>query len=267
MLAAACERILRLLADDASVLAVGGWEAPFDRADWVLDALPFESRGTATGTGRAERFSARTWVVRDPCARAPWPFRDGQFDFSVCVDALARVRDPIWVCSELARVARAGYVEVPTVEAELVFDADGQGPWLGWEDHRWFVALQGGELVFTHKPHSIHHDWSLRAQGGWRNRLEPEDRRQGLFWEGALPARERLLVGAEHAAFRAELRERLVARFAPSQAEQRVKQARDAAARGLTVARRPVRRAAEGLIGRLGSGGGGQSTPGDGGGS
>jgi methyltransferase family protein len=267
MLAAACERILHALGDDAVVLAVGGWAEPFDRADWVLDALPFETRGAATGAGRGERFSARTWIVRDPCDREPWPFRDAQFDFAVCVGTLERVRDPIWVCSELARVARAGYVEVPAVEAELVFDAEGEGPWLGHEDHRWFVALQGGELVFTHKLHSIHHDWSLRAQSAWRGGLGPGDRRQGLFWDGALPARERLLVGADHAAFRAELRERLVARFAPSQAEQRVKQARDAAARGLTVARRPVRRAAEGLIGRLGSGGGGQSTPGDGGGS
>jgi hypothetical protein len=254
MLPAASERILRQLPEDATVLAVGGWAAPFDRADWVLDALPFETRGPAVGSGRGERFTARTWVVRDPCAREPWPFREGQFDFAVCVGTLERVRDPIWVCAELARVARAGYVEVPTIEAELVFDADGQGPWLGQEDHRWFVALQGGELVFTHKPHSIHHDWSLRAQSGERGRQGQGDLRQGLFWDGALPARERLLVGADHATFRAELRERLVARFAPSQAEVRVKQARDVAAHGLRAARRPVRRAADGLIGRLGGG-------------
>jgi hypothetical protein len=253
MLAAATERILSLLPEDASVLAVGGWTAPFDRADWVLEALPFESRGPATGAGRGERFSGRTWVVRDPCDREPWPFRDQQFDFAVCVGTLERVRDPIWVCSELARVARAGYVEVPTIEAELVFDAEGQGPWLGREDHRWLVALQGGELVFAHKPHSIHHDWGLRTQAA---RLAEEDLRQGLFWDGALPARERLLVGDDHAAFRAELRERLVARFSPSQAEQRVKQARDAALHGLTAARRPVRRAAEGLRDRLGGTGG-----------
>jgi hypothetical protein len=261
MLAAAAERILSLLPDDASVLAVGGWAAPFDRADWVLEPLPFESRGPATGAGRGERFSARTWLVRDPCDREPWPFRDHQFDFAVCVGTLERVRDPIWVCSELARVARAGYVEVPTIEAELVFDAEGQGPWLGREDHRWLVALQGGTLVFTHKPHSIHHDWGLRAPAGWRGRLAPGDRWQGLFWDGALPARERLLFGGDHVAFREELRERVVARFAPSLTEQRVKQARDTAARGFNVARRPVRRAAEGLMGRLGGGDGEDDAP------
>ena len=164
---------------------------------------------------------------------------------------LATVRDPIWVCHELSRVARAGYVEVPTVEAELVLDANGDGPWLGEADHRWFCEMTGGELVFTHKPHSIHHDWTLRVLPRWRERMAVEDHLQGLFWAGELPARERLAIGGERDAVLEELRRRLRERFEPSGVEVRAKQARDVARQGLNLARKPARTAAERVLDEL----------------
>ncbi len=253
VLPAATERILASLTDADRVLDVGGWASPFNRADWVMDLMPFESRGGSGSHGPAfERFSARTWVQRDACARDPWPFGDNEFDFALCVGTLEQVRDPVGVCRELSRVARAGYVEVPTIEAELVFGADGQGPWLGHADHRWLCEITGGQLVFLHKPHSIHHDRTLRVQEHWRARMADEDHVQGLFWEGSLPARERHLVGREREAALDELRHRLVERFEPSQAELRARQARDVAAQGLHRARRPVRRAAGQVLDRLG---------------
>ena len=39
---------------------------------------------------------------------------DDQFDLAICVTTLEDIRDPIWACHELNRVARAGYVEVPS---------------------------------------------------------------------------------------------------------------------------------------------------------
>lgn len=246
MLPAAADRILTDLPEDALVLDVGGWAAPFNRADWVLDLMPFETRGPTGSPGPAwERFSARTWVQRDMCDKTPWPWPDDHFDVAICVATLACVRDPVWVCQELSRVARAGYVEVPTIEAELILGADGQGPWLGDADHRWFCALTGGELVFTHKPHSIHHDWSLRVLPRWRERMAVEDHLQGLFWERELPARERFVIGAEREALLDELRARLRERFEPSATEVRAKQARDVALQGLSRARKPARSAAE----------------------
>lgn len=254
MLPAATKRILATVPDDALVLDVGGWAAPFNRADWILDLMPFETRG-AMGHygGEWERFTPSTWVQRDICSREPWPWPDDHFDFAICVTTLEDIRDPIWVCQELARVAKAGYVEVPTIEAELIFNVEGDGPWLGHEHHRWFCEITSGELVFMHKPHSIHHDWTLRVLPRWRADMAVEDHLQGLFWEGALPARERFLIGADHAAALAELRERLVVRFEPSNTEIRAKQARDVALHGLNLAKRPVRGAAERLLGRLGS--------------
>jgi hypothetical protein len=244
MLPAATQRILSTLADDALVLDVGAWAAPFNRADWVLDLMPYETRGAMGSYGAgSERFSSDTWVCRDICAREPWPFDDDQFDFALCVTTLEDVRDPIWVCSELSRVARAGYVEVPTIEHELIYNVDGRGPWLGHDHHRWLVDADGaGGLVFRHKPHSIHHDWTLRVLPRWQDRMTLEDHLLGVFWEGAIPAREDVMVIGYPFD---EWRERIRARFRPTRAELAVKEGRDAVRHAAARAKRPVRRLAE----------------------
>ena len=252
MLPAAVERILRVVPDDALVLDLGGWSAPFNRADWVLDLMGYDARGGAGSHGPPwERFTARTWVQRDACDRAPWPWPDDHFAFAVCVGTLEELRDPVWACQELTRVARAGYVEVSTVVAELVHDAPGGGPWLGREEHRWFCEMAGGELVFTHKTHAIHHDSSLRVLPRWRERMVEEDQVRGLFWDGALPARERFLVGPERDAALEELRQALRDRFEPTTAEVRARQARDVARQGARLAGRPARQAADLVLGEL----------------
>src|SRR5581483_7473113 len=116
MLDSSRARLLELLVDDALVLDVGGAASPFARADWVIDLLGYEQRGLygPPPDPAAERFSADTWVQRDICAREPWPFSTRQFDFSICSQTLEDVRDPVFVCNELMRVSRAGYIEVPS---------------------------------------------------------------------------------------------------------------------------------------------------------
>lgn len=205
MLPQAADRIASTVADDAEVLHVAPEaEGVFSRADWVLHHEPYEPDGGA-------RFTRRTWVARDVCAREAWPFADGRFAFAVCT-TLADLRDPIGVCAELGRVARAGYVEVPTIEHEL---AAGTA--------RWLCDLADAELVFTHKPAALHGDPRVRVPARWSARLEASDRAQGVFWEHRLPARERR---AETGALAGELAERLRARFEPSSAEVALVEAR-----------------------------------------
>ena len=54
---------------------------------------------------------------------------DGFFDFAICSHTLEDVCDPVWVCEELARVAKAGYIEVPSRLEEQAWSF--QGPWVG----------------------------------------------------------------------------------------------------------------------------------------
>src|SRR5437763_12138274 len=142
VLESTAQRLLGMLSEEAVVLDVGGWADPFERADWVLDVMPYETRGlyeregwTAPRPRDDERFTQATWVQRDLCDRSPFPFADNQIDFAICSHTLEDLRDPVWVCSELARVAKAGYVETPSRLEEQSWGVS--GPWVGWPHHRW----------------------------------------------------------------------------------------------------------------------------------
>jgi hypothetical protein len=180
--------IVERLPADAVVLDVGGWGSPFERADWVLDLMPYETRGLY-GYDRAsasERFSARTWVQRDICDHEPWPFADDQFDFAICSHTLEDIRDPVWVCRELQRVARAGYIETPSRAEEQSWGV--HGPWVGWSHHRWLVDVVDQRLRFAMKPGVLHERDHFPA--GHADGLSLDDRVVQLWWEGSFVVEE-----------------------------------------------------------------------------
>jgi hypothetical protein len=192
MLAASAQRILQSVPDDALVLDVGAGANAFPRADWVIDLMPYTERG---GYGpppdpAVERFDSSTWVERDICDRAPWPFADNQFDFVVCSHTLEDVRDPIGVCDELNRVGRAGYIEVPSRLEEQTYGI--QGHWAGWSHHRWLVDLEGDELVFVLKHHLVSGRRAVQFTERFGRSLAPEERVHRLWWEGGFRYRERM---------------------------------------------------------------------------
>ena len=198
MLAASAERIRSTLEDSDAVLDVGGWAVPFSRADWVIDLMPYESRGAY---GRLddlpERFDAGTWVQRDLCAREPWPFADDQFDFAVCSHTLEDVRDPVRVCAELVRVARAGYVEVPSRLEEQCLGV--HGPWAGYSHHHWLVDVADDRIEFVFKSPVVHFRDEFHFPAGFSEALGAEERVQQLWWTGSFDAAERILIDtAEH---------------------------------------------------------------------
>ncbi len=213
MLAASRDRILATLPDTAGVLDVGGWAVPFSRADHVLDLGAYETRAGwgHDGDPAAERFTADTWTRRDVCEHTPWPYADDAFDFAICSHTLEDLRDPIWVCAELSRVARAGYVEVPSRLEEQTWGFQGQ--WTGWSHHHWLIdADQGaGRLDFVFKHHVVH-DPRFRLPTAFRDTLDDAARVTTLWWERAIDARERIFDSAE--ALNAYLSE-VVERHAP----------------------------------------------------
>ena len=192
MIAASRARLLEQLSDSETVLDVGGWALPLARADWVLDLMPYETRGSLGREGAPgdERFGADTWVTRDICERSPWPFEDGQFDFVVCSQTLEDVRDPIWVCGELQRVARAAYVEVPSRLVEQSWWV--QGPWIGYAHHRWLIDVTDGGIEFVSKPHSLTGIDGAGFPNGYAQALSDEERNLVLWWEGSFAFGERL---------------------------------------------------------------------------
>jgi len=197
------QKLLRELRPTDQVLDVGGWACQFNRAQWILDAQPFETRGfyrTFGGKpsqgGDKEWFTKDTWIQRDMCERTPWPFADEQFDFVMCSHTLEDVRDPLWVCTEMIRVGKRGYIEVPAraYESSLGVERPNQA---GLSHHRWLIDIRGDEISFLHKSHMIHTHWRFALPRAYGRALSPQNSVQWLWWEREFTFREVMCHGLD----------------------------------------------------------------------
>jgi hypothetical protein len=196
MLDSSRERIPELLEEGALVLDVGGGASPFPRADWVIDLMAYTERGLygPAPDPTTERFTVDTWVQRDICDHEPWPFADQQFDFSVCSHTLEDVRDPIFVCQELMRVSRAGYIEVPSRLEEQSWGV--HGPWVGWSHHRWLIDVDRDQITFVFKPHLLQARSTDHFRTEFGRSLTREQRVERLWWNGRFSCREEVFLEA-----------------------------------------------------------------------
>jgi hypothetical protein len=190
------QRLLATIPDSAKVIDVGGGAAPFPRANYVIDAMPFEKLGAGSDgnihqrLGIEPRYSADRWIQTDLCARRPWPIEDKAFDFVICSHLLEDIRDPIWVCSELQRIAKAGYIEVPSRVVEQSKGIENPRH-AGYYHHRWLIQRSPEGLEFRHKPHVLHSVKNAivtRLSPGWR--ISAEHAIVFLDWSGEFEAKE-----------------------------------------------------------------------------
>jgi uncharacterized protein YbaR (Trm112 family) len=161
------------------VLDVGSGQAPHPRADVVVDkyvADDFE-RGYALEL-------SKPLVVGDGHAL---PFADGTFAYVVTSHVVEHATDPVRFAAELGRVAAAGFVQVPSREAELTF---------GWEFHPWLIDREGDTLLFHPRGEAraplgpVFHEamaesrlfglWFVANRERWHHSIE---------WQGALRLR------------------------------------------------------------------------------
>lgn len=197
MLQANVQRILDVLQPEHLVIDIGGWAMPFNRANYVIDILDYDTRGIFGSQGpETEHFSRETWLVRDICDKTPYPFPDKFFDFVVCSHTLEDIRDPLWVCSEIVRIGKRGYIEVPSAESEIAFGVENKH-YAGRHHHRWVIDIEDGKLLFTHKSHNIHTIWQYHLPRRFYQKLPPEKRVQYLFWEDSFPFQENVLLSSE----------------------------------------------------------------------
>jgi hypothetical protein len=205
MLLKNANRVMDLLAPSDKVLDIGGWAHPFNRANWIIDLGSFETRGYYNRTfaknnpyppigGDVEYFTKQTWIQRDICSHDAYPFRNKELDFVVCSHTLEDIRDPLWVCSEMIRISKAGYIEVPS---RLWESCRGHEPKIaGLSHHRWLIEIEGDAIQFLQKFHSIHrrrHSLPARILKS----LDEDRAVTWLFWKDSFSYREGVLHGEE----------------------------------------------------------------------
>jgi hypothetical protein len=192
----------RLRASDL-VLDLGGWAHPFNRANFIMDAEPYETRGYYNRTfakdnplppigGTVEHFTSNTWIRRDICEKSPFPFPDKSIDFVICSHTLEDIRDPLWVCAEMVRIGKAGYIEVPS---RLWETCRGTEPGIaGLSHHRWLIDFENDGLNFFPKFHRIH-NWQYSLPASLLRKLTELQKVSWLFWEGSFGFSEITLHG------------------------------------------------------------------------
>jgi hypothetical protein len=197
------DEILARIAPGDRVLDVGGWACPFNRADWVIDCQPYETRGyyatvglPGSQGGEREYYSHDSWVTRDICDREPWPFPDKWFDFSICSHTLEDVRDPLYVCSELIRVSKRGYIETPSRLAETCRGWESERT-AGLNHHHWLIDYGPARLDFTMKWHLIHADRSFTFPPRLFRNLTRAEAVSWMFWEDRFEFVEAVIHGRE----------------------------------------------------------------------
>jgi uncharacterized protein YbaR (Trm112 family) len=123
---------------DALVLEVGSGGKPYPRADVLLDAYE-NTRERNWAPLKTDRPTVLGFVER-------LPFRDKTFDFVIASHVLEHSADPEQFISELQRVARAGYIEVPDAFFERI------NPLL---DHHLEITQRDGRLLIRKKPKHV----------------------------------------------------------------------------------------------------------------
>jgi len=187
---------LRILeSHHGTILDVGGGAAPYDRADHIVDILPFDACRTERNQwGNSP--SRREWTTEqytqfDLCGGKAWPFSDKHFDLGLCSHCLEDLRDPIPVVAELSRVCRRVLVICPSRLLEQTRGID-HPAYCGFYHHPWMVFEEGGRIMFRRKTSILELKnchvvcpigWTLRPEVGSMF-VEGENlhAEEGAFW-------------------------------------------------------------------------------------
>lgn len=128
---------------DAKVLEIGGGPDPHPAADVIVEKYLTDNTHRMGGhdallAGKILNIDengnevAEPWnprIVEADVVSMPM-FEDKEFDFAIAKDVLEHVPDVLTAAKELSRVAKAGFVDVPTWASEWLWPQEGKHCWV-----------------------------------------------------------------------------------------------------------------------------------------
>lgn len=84
---------------------------------------------------------------------------NGLYDFVICSHTLEDISSPQFVSEMLCKIAKEGFIAVPSKNIELRRNTN--GPYLGYVHHRWIYNKEGDKFMAYPKLNFIEHrDWT-----------------------------------------------------------------------------------------------------------
>jgi predicted O-methyltransferase YrrM len=84
--------------------------------------------------------------------------RSGPFDFAICSHTLEDVGSPSMICGKLSRIARMGYIAVPSKYKELSRFETSPPSYRGYIHHRWIFSVRDHQFWGYPKLNFLDHD-------------------------------------------------------------------------------------------------------------
>jgi len=124
------------------VLEVGPGGYPHPRSDVLLEKVFHDEKEAKAQRGYADKLKTTQKMVYYNGGK--FPFKDQEFDYVICSHVLEHVpreEIPAFI-SELQRVAKAGFIEYPTIFYELI----------NYQDvHLWLMNFRDDTILFLDK--------------------------------------------------------------------------------------------------------------------
>ena len=118
------------------VLEIGGGHNPHPRADVIVDKYVEDNSHRG---GDLKVLGHQTFVQADA---ENLPFEDDEFDYVICCHVLEHAENPRAFLSEMSRVAKGGYLEVPSLIGEYLIPKG---------SHSWCTLEIDDRLVLVNK--------------------------------------------------------------------------------------------------------------------
>ena len=153
--------------------SVGGWSVP------VVDAIVDMNVQQRTTTTPIDFFKIN---ITDPDAWTPvfeHVQTHGKFDYCICTHTLEDICCPVFVASCISKIARAGYMAVPSKYKEF---CRFEGPYRGYIHHRWIFDVCDDQVMAYPKLNFLEH-WPLAR---YLEDANPHRADLGVFWKDVL---------------------------------------------------------------------------------
>jgi len=120
----------------ARVLDIGSGGEPFPYANFLIDRYPGKTqhRYNPLKTNNLPFANGNVEYL---------PYKSKSFDFVYCAHVLEHVENPVKALTEIQRIGKTGYIEVPTKMSDTVFNFAKLNHF-----HKWHISMVGNTLIF-----------------------------------------------------------------------------------------------------------------------